>query len=534
MLNISAISSAPPVPRPAKVPEKEVAPGVAPGAEPEAPFNNVLIARMREQADLTDEAKLPRGAERKLAVYTDLVATAEKSQAGAMGKLAELKEQGLVDSFESMFLPNAIIVKSVAGKHAAVADALKAVADIQEVSENKTWSVKAPTEPKSAVTDAIAGAVEVKGGGIADPAPDAPAPDKPKAEAPKADEPPADAAGLEWGVKQIGADKAWAKGIDGTGITVGIVDTGLDAEHPAIKPHYRGTNKDGTQSHDYNWFDPVGFSPKPVDDGEHGTHVAGTTAGGDATHGIGVAPGAKIIAAKAILGNGFNTTEATLKALQFMLAPTDVKGKNPDPTKGADVVNNSWGNANKDDKSFVETWNGLLAAGIEPISAAGNDGPGPGTISPPGSYPMGISVAATNSADKVTSFSSRGPSKFDPKAILPHVAAPGASVNSSVPGGGYARNNGTSMASPHVAGAVAMLLQAAPQASHDQILKALTDTATDIDAKGPDLSAGYGRINVDQAIDALKAMTAAPASPAAGGGTASTPPADGMTASERF
>jgi bacillopeptidase F len=261
-------------------------------------------------------------------------------------------------------------------------------------------------------------------------------------------------------------------------------------------------------SHDYNWFDAISGKATPYDDGEHGTHVAGTVAGGTDQRAIGVAPGARIIAAKALMKNGLNTTVATLEALQWMLAPTDTQGRNPDPRRGADIVNNSWGNADQADATFIETWKGLLAAGVIPVSAAGNSGSRAGTVSPPGSYPMGISVGATNSSDKVTGFSSRGPSKFDPKAVVPLVSAPGGGVTSSVPGGGYSRMDGTSMASPHVAGAVAILLQAKPTASYEEIVAALTSSATDIDATGPDFNAGYGRINVDKAVAALLAGTA--------------------------
>ena len=440
----------------------------APSAGTAGPYGNVLLARLSAKADLTQEALMPRGPERKTAVYNDLLATAQRSQKPALERLAQLKSEGLVSSYQSMFLPNAISITAAPGKYQAVADALKGVADIQAVTENKTWKI--PVQP---VGDAVAGAES-----------------------------------LEWGVQKIGAPAAWAQGFDGRGVTIGIVDTGLDASHPAIAPHYRGTNADGTQSHDYNWFDPTDPGRVPYDDGKHGTHVGGTAAGGTADRQIGVAPGAKLIAAKAILGSGYNTTDATLKALQFMLAPTDLNGNNPDPTKGADVVNNSWGNANRADTTFMDTWEGLLAAGIIPVTSAGNDGP-MGKVSPPGSYPTGISVAATTSGDGVAGFSSRGPSPFDPKAVVPLLAAPGAGVTSSVPGGRYANYSGTSMAAPHVSGAVAVLLSANPNATYEQVVQALTSTATDIGSKGPDTAAGYGRINVDAAAAQIRTATPA-------------------------
>jgi subtilisin family serine protease len=466
-----------------RIPEYPKPPSGAGGG----PYDNVIIARMSGQADLAKDSLLPRGPERRTAVYNDLVAAATASQGATLAKLADLKTQGLVTSYESMFMPNAIVIHAASGKAGAVESALQGLANLQGVQENHTWG-----HPSAAPEQAAAGAVQVAANAATGVSSGTP----------------------EWGVAKIGAPAAWAKGYTGQGVTIGIVDTGLDATHPAIKAHYRGTNADGTQTNDYNWFDAAAGKPVPYDDGDHGTHVAGTAAGGTDGHVIGVAPGAKIIAAKAILGSGYNTTEATLRALQFMLAPTDVNGNNPKPALGADIVSNSWGNADLSDPTFLETWADMKAAGTIMVTAAGNDGPG-GKVSPPGSYVDGISVGATTSSDHVAYFSSRGPSKFDPSKQFPTISAPGQGVTSSVPGG-YASYDGTSMATPHVSGAVALMLSAKPDATYDQIVAALENTATDIDVKGPDNAAGYGRINVDKAIDyLLKGGSAAAPSAAA-------------------
>jgi subtilisin family serine protease len=459
-----------PVLAPNKIPEvpdlarRNIAPG---------PHGDVVIARLRDRADLSQEAKLPRGPARRTAVYNDLLATARSSQAAALDLLGSLKAQGQVQSWESLFLPNAISIRVTPGASQAVTDALRGVANVQAVVDNKLWWTE-PAQEHEPTDFTIPG--------------------------------------TEWGVQAIGADRAWGRGYTGAGVTVGVVDTGLDASHPALRAQYRGTNADGTQSHDYNWLDAVNGRRTPYDDGQHGTHVAGTVAGRDGQQTTGVAPGARVIAAKAIVGSGYNTTDATFKALQFMLAPTKTDGSSPDPARGADVVNNSWGTSNISDDSFVETWDGLLAAGIEIVSAAGNSGP-VGKIAPPGSYPGALSVAATTATDKVAGFSSRGPSRFAPTAVLPNVAAPGASIRSTIPGGGYATFSGTSMASPHVAGAVALLLQAKPNATHEQIVAALEKTAVDIDLPGPDTAAGHGRIDVDRAIDRLIASPPPPPPP---------------------
>lgn len=440
--------------------------------DPNTAYEDQIIVRLKAQADLTDEARLARGADRREAVWKDLVATGERTQAPVRAALEALQKTGAVKAFESLYLPNAIIVTVGRNRQAAVEDALRGMAEVEDVTANDTWA----THPKdSSVREATRGAGLVAGS-------------------------------TEWSVSKVGAPAAWARGYDGSGITVGVIDTGLDADHPAISSHYRGTSTDGTQDHNYNWFDATSAAKdEPYDDDQHGTHVAGSVAGGTPTRATGVAPGAKIMAAKGLLGSGYNTTVATMKALQWMLAPTDTDGNNPDPRRGADIINNSWGSPDRDDRTFVQTWEGLRAAGTIPVSAAGNDGPGTATVHPPGAFPDGISVAASTSGDSIASFSSRGPSAFDRNAIVPLIAAPGQSVTSAVPGGGYASLSGTSMASPHVAGAVAVLLDAKPDATYDEIVAALTATATDIDRAGVDQSAGYGRINVDRAVEYLLA-----------------------------
>lgn len=451
-----------------------------------APEANILIARIDVHPDLSAAEQMPRGPERKAAVYDALVRTAQSSQQDAMGVLSKLRSAGDVTAVESMVLPNAILVTTAPGRHQAVADALAGVAHVQSVSQNRTWSMDAATGAD------LVGSTP----GFVVPDPDGRAVDGVDA--------------IASGVARIHAPDAWSAGADGTGVTVGVVDTGLDSAHALIASHYRGTNADGTQSHDYNWFDPFTHAATPYDDGEHGTHVAGTIAGGDAGSAIGVAPGAKLIAAKGINGRGFNTTAATLQALQFMLAPTKTDGSAPDPRRGADIINNSWGNADQRDETFLESMHALEAAGIEVVNAAGNDGPREGTVSPPGSYPGFFSVAATTDGDSVASFSSRGPSKFTaPGELTPVVAAPGVNISSAKPGGGTQRMSGTSMAAPHVAGALALLLQAHPQATHAQLLAALTSTAVDVDKPGVDNASGYGRIDVAKALAKLDALLGA-------------------------
>ena len=290
------------------------------------------------------------------------------------------------------------------------------------------------------------------------------------------------AAEPEWGVEKIGADTVWEDGILGSGIVVANVDTGVQFDHPALVNQYRG-NLGGSFDHDYNWWDPTGMcGDEPCDTVGHGTHTMGTMVGGDGpgpfTPDIGVAPGATWIAAKGCEDFGCSDV-ALLSAGQFILAPTDLDGNNPDPSMRPDVVNNSWGGGPGDEfyHDVVTAWR---AAGIIPVFSAGNAGPGCDSGGSPGDFLESFSVGATDDGDVIADFSSRGPSVFG--KINPDVSAPGVAVVSSVPGDGYAQSDGTSMAAPHVAGTLALVLSAesALIGDFDGAASALRDTAIDI------------------------------------------------------
>lgn len=282
---------------------------------------------------------------------------------------------------------------------------------------------------------------------------------------------PASTDSVEWGVSQINADDVWTlDGKRGEGIVVASADTGVEWNHPALINKYRGWNGT-TASHDYNWFDAIQDTAVPLDDNNHGTHTTGTMVGDDgATHQIGVAPGAKWIACRNMdHGNGQPSTYIACN--QFFLAPYP-HGADPetagDPSKRPDVINNSWTCPPSEgcdalvlESSFVA----LQEAGILAVAAAGNSGPGCGTVTdPPAIYGELFVAGATDSSNFLASFSSRGPVLADgSNRMRPDVAAPGVSVNSSIRGASYASFSGTSMASPHTAGAVALLWSAKPQ-----------------------------------------------------------------------
>jgi subtilisin family serine protease/N-acetylneuraminic acid mutarotase len=298
-------------------------------------------------------------------------------------------------------------------------------------------------------------------------------------------------AAIEWNIERVRAPQVWSDfDTRGEGVVVATIDTGVDFDHPALAAQYRGANDDGTFSHDYNWFDPSRIcgdpSLEPCDNNGHGTHVTGTMVGDDGDAGdnqIGVAPAARWIAAK-----GCETTTCSLSALlssgQWVLAPTDLAGGNPDPSRRPHIVNNSWGtNAGADPfyRATVQAW---VAAGIFPTFSNGNAGPGCGTVGSPASYPEAYGVGAFNISNAIASTSSRGPAPEGVGgSVKPDISAPGVNVRSSLPGGGYGLASGTSMAAPHVSAAVALMWSAAPGliGNIDQTRQLLDDTAIDVE-----------------------------------------------------
>ena len=285
-------------------------------------------------------------------------------------------------------------------------------------------------------------------------------------------------AAVEWGVTKIRAPEVWAAGITGQGVVIAGGDTGYRWAHAALKPHYRGW--DGVNAdHNYNWHDAIHVannlcaanSPAPCDDNGHGTHTAGTFAGGDGgSNQIGVAPGAKWIGCRNM--NAGNGTPATyIECMQWMMAPTDLAGNNPDPDRAPDIISNSWGCPTSEGctvgDELSQAVRNLTAGGILFVAAAGNDGPQCSTIlDAPGTYAAAFTIGATDSNDRLASYSSRGPVDMGPVTPLyagkVDISAPGSSVRSAYSATGYSSLSGTSMATPHVAGAAALVMSAAP------------------------------------------------------------------------
>lgn len=340
---------------------------------------------------------------------------------------------------------------------------------------------------------------------------------------------------IPWGLTRVRAPDVWnTYGTRGEGIVVGIADTGIQWDHPALEGHYRGWNGSAA-THDYNWHDAIHADGSsscgtdiavPCDDYGHGTHVTGTLAGDDGNgNRIGVAPGAKWIGCRN-MASGYGSIARYTECFEFMLAPYQYGGDplaDGRPALAADVINNSWSCVPpaqgedcdlahlNDMRSEVQKLN---AAGIMVVAAAGNEGSGCGSVQYPiGIYPETFSAGATDSGDAIAAFSSRGPVTIDgSNRRKPDISAPGVSVYSSVPTNGYASMSGTSMASPHVSGLISLLWSAVPalrgdvpqtealvQMSADHMLTTQGcggDTTTSI----PNNTFGYGIVNAFTAV----------------------------------
>jgi uncharacterized repeat protein (TIGR01451 family) len=367
----------------------------------------------------------------------------------------------------------------------------------------------------------------------------------------------------EWGLNMIHAPDVWAHYGRGEGIVVANLDTGVRYTHQALVGQYRGNRGDGTFDHDFNWYDPQGGTA-PADDHGHGSHTMGTMVGDDgAGNLIGVAPGARWIAADGC--DGTNCPDADLiSSAEWLLAPCP-QGAAPgsgscDPALRPQVINNSWGDCDTTISSFfeapIDAWR---AAGIYVVFSAGNTGncsyaaPFCGSLGNPARHYQVTSVGATMATDEIAPFSLWGPSDDpDPRlgayaGIKPEVVAPGALIRSSLNGSdtAYGAWSGTSMAAPHVAGVVALMLSVNPGliGQSDQIEDILKDTAdpkpyaTGCSEEGPasmpNNAFGWGRVNALGAVEEALALSDIPwlsTDPVSG----TIPAGDALTVEVRF
>ena len=316
------------------------------------------------------------------------------------------------------------------------------------------------------------------------------------------------AAPPQWNLTAVHATDLWNLGHVGQGIVLANMDTGVDLAHPDLAGSYRG----GSNS----WYDPHSQHATPTDYSGavsgHGTQTMGLMVGGDAGGSfVGVAPGARWIAVKVFNDAGTAQESDFHMGFQWLLDPDG----NPLTDDAPDVVNASFqtASAGQCDTRFNADIETLKTAGIAVAIAAGNGGTG--GSSSPANNPAGFAVGAVNSLNNIASFSARGPSSCD-GTVFPEIVAPGVSVRTTdLSLGGmalYATVSGTSYATPHVAGGLALLREAFPAASVTDLEAALTSTATDRGLAGPDNSYGNGVMNLLAAYNALAANTQSPTS----------------------
>jgi subtilisin family serine protease len=317
----------------------------------------------------------------------------------------------------------------------------------------------------------------------------------------------------DWNLTLIHAPEVWEEfKVTGVGIVIGQSDSGVDGSHSEFANRYRGV----LEGDDYNWLDPWNGSRSPTDIGGHGTHTLATALGNH----VGVAPGASWIGCVNLARNLGNPARY-LDCMQFMLAPYPQDGDpliDGEPTRSANVMTNSWGCPDVegcDEEVFQPAFEALEAAGIFVVVGAGNNGyTGCGSISdPPAIYPENFTVGAVDNLSILAFFSSQGPVTYSGQVFIkPDIVAPGVQILSAFPGGTYEYEDGTSMATPHVAGAVALLWSANPEliGNIDLTRQILQDTASQktspqIDTCGagaarPNNLTGYGLLDVYAAV----------------------------------
>lgn len=441
-----------------------------------------IVVILKEQADISDVKNI-KGKDLKASfVYQSLIKTADQSQ-------KEVKDflhtKGI--SFQSFYLVNMVTLQADWNLISSIAE----LSSVSAVIEDGNYVVHNPIMEKN-----VAGSRTI-----------------------------------EWNVSHINAPSVWNMGYTGQGVVIGGQDTGYEWNDPVLINKYRGWNGI-SESHNFNWHDAIdsthalntGINPcgyqlsTPCDDNNHGTHTMGTMVGDDGLgNQVGIAPGAKWVGCRN-MERGWGTLSSYVECFEWFLAPyaygsTSASG---DPLKMPHVINNSWGcppieGCNPANFSVMESaLNNLRNAGCVIVVSAGNAGSSCGSVNDPAAIFSGsFSVGATNNVDAIAGFSSRGPVTVDgSNRLKPDISAPGVSIRSCITGNNaFASWNGTSMAGPHVAGLVALLISANPELAGevDKIEDIIEQTAVNFTSAQncgsvlgtsiPNNTFGYGRID---------------------------------------
>ncbi len=445
----------------------------------EAEFFVVLA----DQADLSGAAALPAKAEKGRYVY-DTLRTKSQTTQGPL--LQWLRERSI--EHRAFYIVNAILVKG----SREIAEALAARTDIARVEGNPHIQNSLP-QPEPAIASPLH---------------------------------PGTPATIEPGIVYTHAPDVWALGFTGQGIVVASADSGVRWTHNALKPHYRGW--DGVNAnHDYNWHDSIhdsvgnpcgNDSPFPCDDYGHGTWTTGIAIGDDGGgNQIGMAPGAKWIGCRNMDQN-FGTPARYIECMEFFLAPYPIGGGQGDPTKAPDITNNSYHCPPSEGCSVATLQAAVEAlrdAGIMFVGGTGNLGPNCSTaIYPPEFYEATYSPGGLiTGTDTIAIFSGRGPVTVDgSNRLKPDIVAPATNIRSSVIGSdnSYTVGNGVSAATPHIAGALALLWSAVPSLQNqvDASRAVLNNAAVHIldgtcdggNPVTPNNTYGHGRVDVFAAV----------------------------------
>ncbi len=495
---------------------REPLPGVLHAAAPNefVPVSIVFKERVsRERIALLRAGREPAAARR--AVVAELRGTARASQAALISRLRSLSLEGRVTNIRPLWIGNVVGVDATPD----VVRELAARPEVDWINHNPKVDVSLTSprpdggDPADGFRDAGAGVDEI-----------------------------------ECGVDLMKAPQVWSDfGVDGDGAVVAVVDSGVCWTHPDIVSQVwvnPGEDLDGDGEvmdpddengvdDDNNGFvdDLVGWDfdagdNHPEDTNSHGSHCAGTVAG-DGTSGTqaGMAPNARIMIVE--VGLSFTDEVSVWQGMEYAA------------DNGADAISMSLGwphDQSPDRATWRQNANNTIDAGVTMVVAAGNEGGGnePDNVRTPGDVPRIITVGAVDCGKSAASFTSRGPVEWEtvdpyndhpypPGLVKPDVAAPGVSTKSHATCSGYSFKSGTSMATPHVAGAVALMKSANPGLSHDEIKQALELTAEDLGAAGKDNTFGSGFVDAYAAVDevfglTLEAVTVGDANPDYGNG----------------
>jgi subtilisin family serine protease len=416
-------------------------------------------------------------------VITALRQAAQRSQPALLNYLVAQKEKGAITGYTPYWIMNLVVVYATKAELERIAQR----GDVEAIEGNFKATLIDPVTPPYMGSPAL---------GI----------------------------GVTLSLKAINADRVWYElGYTGYGRLIGGLDTGVDGDHAALTDRWRGNWHPWQEC----WRDALGTGTTyPVDTHGHGTHTMGTMCGAGHATGdtVGVAWEAQWIADNSInQGVGPEFDNDVLGAFQWFADPDGNPGTTDDVP---DVVQNSWGIDGRFGYDYQDCdyrWQTAIeaceAAGVVVTFSAGNEGPYPQTHRSPANIcntsTVNFSVGAVDAEYyswpyPICSFSSRGPSDCNTSVIKPEVSAPGYYVYSSYNNGGYARMSGTSMAGPHVAGVVALMRQANPNADVQTIKEVLMSTARDEGTAGEDNDYGWGCIDAYAAVLAISVTDTIP------------------------